>query len=144
MNTKREKDTTESTKKLAVRLFSTNELPDISDEDFATAVQPKNVKFIRELCSERTVGRFHWFESMGFVLQNGGNGELRCIYLVDHPDVELDLALIHATIQHVGAKLVFAPYTVVVPFEEEYATTKKAEEDSKPPSEPTQIGMEVA
>lgn len=127
-----------------LREFSVEGLPSIDDEEFAAAVQPKNVKFIRDLSSERTVGRFHWFESMGFVLQNGGNGELRCIYLVDHPNIELDLAFVHATIKHVGAKLVFAPYTVVVPFDEKYAGNMSAEEDSKPPSETVPVGMEVA
>ena len=126
------------------RVFCAENLPSVNDEEFAAAVQVKNVKFIRDLCSERTVGRFHWFESMGFVLQNGGNGELRCIYLVDHPHVELDLAFVHATIKHVGAKLVFAPYTVVVPFDEKYAGNMSAEENPKPPSEHVPMGMEVA
>jgi hypothetical protein len=126
------------------RVFCAENLPSVNDEEFAAAVQVKNVKFIRDLCSERTVGRFHWFESMGFVLQNGGNGELRCIYLVDHPHIELDLAFVHATIKHVGAKLVFAPYTVVVPFDEKYADAMNTEKESSPPSEAASVGMEVA
>ena len=142
--TMNKEDTKGQVKETNLREFSAEGLPSINDEEFAAAVQPKNVKFIRDLCSERTVGRFHWFESMGFVLQNGGNGELRCIYLVDHPHIELDLAFVHATIKHVGAKLVFAPYTVVVPFDEEHANTMNAQEDSKPPSESAPVGMEVA
>lgn len=124
--------------------LSAEALPPINDEEFAAAVQPKNVKFIRELCSDQTIGRFHWFESMGFVLQNGGNGELRCIYLVDHPHIEIDLAFVHATIQHVGGKLVFAPYTVVVPFDEAKANTMNNENEPTPSSVPDPVGMEVA
>ncbi len=143
MNTNQE-DTNGRGEETKFREFSAEGLPSIDDEEFAAAVQPKNVKFIRELCSELTVGRFHWFESMGFVLQNGGNGELRCIYLVDHPHIELDLAFVHATIKHVGATLVFAPYTVVVPFDEKYAGNMSAEENPKPSSEHVPMGMEVA
>lgn len=139
-----QKDAHDQVEELTSREFSAEGLPSVNDEEFAAAVQPKNVKFIRDLCSERTVGRFHWFESMGFVLQNGGNRELRCIYLVDHPQIEFDLAFVHATIKHVGAKLVFAPYTVVVPFDERYADNLNDEEGSKPPSEPVPVGMEVA
>ena len=137
-------DTNRQVEETTLREFSAEGLPSINDEEFAAAVQPKNVQFIRDLCSDRTVGRFHWFESMGFVLQNGGNGELRCIYLVDHPHIELDLAFVHATIKHVGAKLVFAPYTVVVPFDEDYANSMSTKEDSKPLSETAPMGMEVA
>jgi len=143
MNTSRE-DTNEYGEARDPREFSAEGLPSINDEEFATAVQPENVKFMRELCSERTVGRFHWFENLGFVLQNGGNGELRCIYVVDHPQIDQVLAIVHATIKHVGAKLVFAPFTVVVPFDEDEAYITDAEEDSKQPSEPAPMGMEVA
>jgi hypothetical protein len=139
-----QKGTSGEVEKTNFRAFSTQNLPSINDEEFAAAVQPKNVQFIRDLCSNLTIGRFHWFESMGFVLQNGGNGELRCIYLVDHPDIELDLAFVNATINHVGAKLVFAPYTVVVPYDEKYASTMNIDKDSDSSSAPASVGMEVA
>lgn len=126
------------------REFSAEGLPPINDEAFAAAVQPNNVQFIRELCSDGTVGRFHWFESMGFVLQNGGNRELRCIYLVNHPHIEHDLAFVHATIQHVGGKLVFAPYTVVVPFDETKVNTMNNENEPTPSPGADPVGMEVA
>ena len=87
---------------------------------------------------ETSVGKYHWFNSMGFSLQYAGNGEFRCIYAVDHPGLYHCLALVNHTVKCVGGYIVFAPYTVLVPYIQQ-TVNDEPQSEAKPV-----YGIEVA
>ena len=113
-------------------------LPVLTEEELDYAERPEQLEFMEEFCSESGVGKYHWFNAMGFSLQYAGNGEFRCIYAVDHPGLYHCIALVNHTIKCVGGYIVFAPYTVLVPYVEQPV-------DDVPQSDVEAVyGMEVA
>ena len=122
-----------------------DELPKLSDEDTRIATTPENIRFIIEFMQKEQVGRFHWFESMDFILQNAGKGVLRCIYVVDHAHAFLGLAIVEETIRMAGGKLELSPYAIVRPSESEEPVANNV--DRKPKQRQVKddvFGMEVA
>tara|TARA_B100001113_G_scaffold191907_1_gene157314 strand:- start:228 stop:620 length:393 start_codon:yes stop_codon:yes gene_type:complete len=101
-------------------------LPELNVEDMEYAESKEQVDFMREFASDEAVGKYHWFEKMGFSLQYAGNGEFRCIYLVDHPGAAYCLALVNHTIRHLSGYLALEPYMIVVPYEENTETMSNA------------------
>tara|TARA_B100000963_G_scaffold74936_1_gene63038 strand:- start:624 stop:1016 length:393 start_codon:yes stop_codon:yes gene_type:complete len=101
-------------------------LPELTKEEMEYAESKHQVDFMREFASDVAVGKYHWFEELGFSLQYAGNGEFRCIYLVDHPGAAYCLALVNHTIRHLSGYLALEPYTIVVPYEENTETMSNA------------------
>lgn len=113
-------------------------LPELSEEELEYAEHADQLDFMEGFSQEGSVGKYHWFNSMGFSLQYAGNGEFRCIYAVDHPGLYHCLALVNHTVKCVGGYIVFAPYTVLVPYVEQIV-------QDEPQSEAKPVyGMEVA
>lgn len=113
-------------------------LPDLSEEELEYAENAAQLDFMEDFSRETSVGKYYWFNSMGFSLQYAGNGEFRCIYAVDHPGLYHCLALVNHSIKCVGGYIVFAPYTVLVPYVEQTV-------DDEPQSEAKPVyGIEVA
>ena len=113
-------------------------LPDLSEEELEYAENAAQLDFMEDFSRETSVGKYHWFNSMGFSLQYAGNGEFRCIYAVDHPGLYHCLALVNHKIKCVGGYIVFAPYTVLVPYVEQ-----TADDEPQPEAKPV-YGIEVA
>ena len=113
-------------------------LPDLSEEELEYAENAAQLEFMEDFSLEASVGKYHWFNSMGFSLQYAGNGEFRCIYAVDHPGLYHCLALVNHTIKCVGGYIVFAPYTVLVPYVQQ-TVNDEPQSEAKPV-----YGIEVA
>ena len=118
--------------------FDMTTLPDLSEEDMNYAKEPDQLEFIQGFMSTSSIGKYHWFGNMGFSLQYTGGGEFRCIFLVNHPEIEYCLALVNHSIEHVGGHIVLEPYTIVVPFVEPEEPVETA------PVKEEYYGMEVA
>ena len=114
------------------------EFPNLTEEELEYAESVNQLEFMEEFCHESSVGKYHWFNSMGFSLQYAGNGEFRCIYAVDHPGLNYCLALVNHTVMCVGGHIVFSPYTVLVPYVE-----RSVDNESQSEVKPV-YGMEVA
>lgn len=114
------------------------DLPDLSEAELEYAEQPEQLEFMEDFSHDASVGKYHWFNSMGFSLQYAGNGEFRCIYAVDHPGLYHCLALVNHTVKCVGGHITFAPYTILVPYVEQ-AVDDVPQSTAKPV-----YGMEVA
>ena len=113
-------------------------LPDLSEEELEYAENEAQLDFMVDFCRDTSVGKYHWYTSMGFSLQYAGNGEFRCIYAVDHPGLYHCLAVGNHTVKCVGGYIVFAPYTVLVPYVQQTV-------DDEPQSEAKPVyGIEVA
>ena len=114
------------------------QLPELSEDELEYAEHENQLEFMEDFCREGRIGKYHWFNSMGFSLQYAGNGEFRCIYAVDHPGLYHCLALVSHTIKCVGGHITFAPYTILVPYVEQSV-------DDVPQSTVKPVyGMEVA
>ena len=114
------------------------DLPGLSDDELEYAEQSEQLEFMEEFSCDGSIGKYHWFNSMGFSLQYAGNGEFRCIYAVDHPGLYNCLALVNHTVKCVGGHITFAPYTILVPYVEQPV-------DEAPQSKAKPVyGMEVA
>lgn len=118
--------------------FDISTLPELSEEDKKYAQKPDQIDFIRGFMAASSLGKYHWFGQMGFVLQYAGNGEFRCILLVNHPEIEYCMALVNHSVEYVGGHIVLQPYTIVVPFVE------PDESVEAPPVKDDHFGMEVA
>jgi len=118
--------------------FDISTLPELSEEDKKYAQKPDQIDFIRGFMAASCLGKYHWFGQMGFVLQYAGNGEFRCIFLVNHPEIEYCMALVNHSVEYVGGHIVLQPYTIVVPFVE------PDESVEAPPVKDDYFGMEVA
>lgn len=114
------------------------QLPQLSEDELEYAEHANQLEFIEDFSREASIGKYHWFNSMGFSLQYAGNGEFRCIYAVDHPGLYHCLALVNHTVKCVGGHIKFAPYTILVPYLEQSV-------DDVPQSRAKPVyGMEVA
>lgn len=118
--------------------FDISTLPELSEGDKKYAQKPDQIDFIRGFMAASSLGKYHWFGQMGFVLQYAGNGEFRCIFLVNHPEIEYCMALVNHSVEYVGGHIVLQPYTIVVPFVE------PDESVEAPPVKDDHFGMEVA
>lgn len=122
------------------------QLPQLSQGDLHRAANPDSVAFMVDFLKKDQVGRYSWFENLGFTLQNAGAGVLRCIHLVDHEGALLNLAIAKVTIELAGGQLELAPFTVVRPMADETSGAQvrgDAVEDKTAPANPP-VGMEVA
>jgi len=132
--------------------LSEEQLPALSPSDLHAAAAPDNIQFMTDFMAKENVGRLHWFEHLGFTLQNAGAGVLRCVYMVDHEIAVHALAMANETIVLAGGSLELAPYTVVRPFvandqrdEVEASDDQlKAQHQEAPCHDSTVVGMEVA
>ena len=122
--------------------FDISSLPELSEEDRAYAQGSEQLDFIRGFMLDASIGKYHWFGHMGFSLQYAGDGEFRCIFLVNHPEIEYCMALVNHSIERVGGHIVLEPYTIVVPFVEDHV--EDDEERNQPPVKQEHYGMEVA
>ena len=113
-------------------------LPDLTEDELEYAEQPEQLEFMEDFSRDASVGKYHWFNAMGFSLQYAGNGEFRCIYAVDHPGLYHCLALVNHTVKCVGCHITFAPYTILVPYVEQ-SVDDVPQRTAKPV-----YGMEVA
>ena len=122
--------------------FDISSLPELSEEDRAYAQGSEQLDFIRGFMLDASIGKYHWFGHMGFSLQYAGDGEFRCIFLVNHPEIEYCMALVNHSFERVGGHIVIGPYTIVVPFVEVHV--EDDEERSQPPLKQKHYCMEVA
>ena len=113
-------------------------LPGLTEDELEYAEQPEQLEFMEDFSRDASVGKYHWFNVMGFSLQYAGNGEFRCIYAVDHPGLYHCLALVNHTVNCVGCHITFAPYTILVPYVEQ-SVDDVPQRTAKPV-----YGMEVA
>ncbi len=114
------------------------DLPGLTEDELEYAEQPEQLEFMEDFSRDASVGKYHWFNFMGFSLQYAGNGEFRCIYAVDHPGLYHCLALVNHTVKCVGGHITFAPYTILVPYVEQ-----SVDDVPQPTAKPV-YGMEVA
>ncbi|MAF93327.1 hypothetical protein CMO85_01525 [Candidatus Woesearchaeota archaeon] len=119
--------------------FDMSTLPVLSDEEMRYAEEPNQLEFIRGFMLEESIGKYHWFGTMGFSLQYAGEGEFRCIFLVNHPEIEYCMALVNHTVKHLGGHIVLAPYTIVVAY-----VAREEEAVGNPAPKEEYYGMEVA
>ena len=117
-----------------------NDMLELNASQLHQAAAPSDVEYMREFLSKEEVGRYHWFENLGFTLQNAGAGILRCIHIVDHEAAILSLSIVRQTIEFAGGRLELAPYTVIRPMADAVEGPQESEEQ-----EVAQVvGMEVA
>lgn len=132
--------------------LSEEQLPALSPSDLHAAAAPDNIQFMIDFMAKENVGRLHWFEHLGFTLQNAGAGVLRCVYMADHEIAVHALAMANETIVLAGGSLELAPHTVVRPFvaNDQHAEVEggddqlKAAHQESPRDDSTVLGMEVA
>ena len=117
-----------------------DEMPELNASQLHQAADPSDVAYMKHFLSKEEVGRYHWFDNLGFTLQNAGAGVLRCIHLVDHEAAVLSLSIARQTIELAGGRLEVAPYTVIRPMADVVEEPQEGEEQ-----EVAQVvGMEVA
>ena len=124
-----------------------DEMPELDASQMHQAAEPSGIEYMKDFLRKEEVGRYHWFESFGFTLQNAGAGVLRCIHLVDHEAAVLSLSIMRQTIELAGGRLEVAPYTVIRPMAdevEEGLEGKEGEEQEVAQEVAQAVGMEVA
>lgn len=120
-----------------------DEMPELDASQMHQAAEPSGIEYMKDFLRKEEVGRYHWFESFGFTLQNAGAGVLRCIHLVDHEAAVLSLSIMRQTIELAGGRLEVAPYTVIRPMADEVEEGLEGKEGEE--QEVAQaVGMEVA
>ena len=120
-----------------------DEMPELDASQMHQAAEPSGIEYMKDFLRKEEVGRYHWFESFGFTLQNAGAGVLRCIHLVDHEAAVLSLSIMRQTIELAGGRLEVAPYTVIRPMADEMEEGLEGKEGEE--QEVAQaVGMEVA
>ena len=120
-----------------------DEMPELDSSQMHQAAEPSGIEYMKDFLRKEEVGRYHWFESFGFTLQNAGAGVLRCIHLVDHEAAVLSLSIMRQTIELAGGRLEVAPYTVIRPMADEVEEGLEGKEGEE--QEVAQaVGMEVA
>ena len=120
-----------------------DEMPELDASQMHQAAEPSGIEYMKDLLRKEEDGRYHWFESFGFTLQNAGAGVLRCIHLVDHEAAVLSLSIMRQTIELAGGRLEVAPYTVIRPMADEVEEGLEGKEGEE--QEVAQaVGMEVA
>ena len=63
-----------------------DEMPELDASQMHQAAEPSGIEYMKDFLRKEEVGRYHWFESFGFTLQNAGAGVLRCIHpLITRP-----------------------------------------------------------
>ena len=127
----------QGTKTMAERLDELSSCPTPVDVDLELATHPETVGFMAYFLHQDNFGRINWFEDLGICGQNVGEHTLRCIYLVDHPEIERSLAMLRTSVNCAGGQIQLAPYTVVVPYVERKPVDTIPETERQP-------GMEVA
>jgi hypothetical protein len=128
------------------------QLPALSASALHAAAAPDDIQFMADFMAKENVGLLHWFERLGFTLQNVGAGVLRCVYMVDHEIALQSLAMANETIVLAGGSLELAPHTVVRPFvADDQRNEVEASDDQlnaahqeAPSHDSTVVGMEVA
>lgn len=117
-----------------------DEMPELNASQLHQAADPSDIEFMKRFLRKEDVGRYHWFENLGFTLQNAGAGALRCIHLVDHEAAVLSLSIARQTIELAGGRLEVAPYTIIRPMAVEVEEGQEGEEQVMAQVD----GMEVA
>lgn len=105
-----------------------DEMPELNASQLHQAADPSDIDFMKRFLRKEDVGRYHWFENLGFTLQNAGAGALRCIHLVDHEAAVLSLSIARQTIELAGGRLEVAPYTIIRPMAVEVEEGQEGEE----------------
>jgi len=120
-----------------IRKFVTKEdLPDLTEELLELAGSINNKSFVLSFMKVENIGQYKFYGSLGFTVQNVGEGIVRCIQIYDDVFCLESLAMYAKTVEIVGGVLELGQFAIIAP-----VNKIKEEMDC---NKSTAIGMEVA
>ena len=91
------------------------DLPDLTDELLELAGSINNKSFVLSFMKAENIGQYKFYGSLGFTVQNVGEGIVRCIQIYDDAFCLESLAMYAKTVEIVGGVLELGQFAIVAP-----------------------------
>ena len=117
------------------KIVTEEDLPELAEDLLVLAGSINNKSLVLSFMRAENIGQYKFYGSMGFTVQNVGEGIVRCIQIYDDLFRLESLAMYAKTVENVGGILELGQFTIVSP------VNKIVEEKV---SKSIEIGMEVA